>query len=429
MNATAATFRNALCFLSMLALSAVLAACSGGGGEGTTANPSGTASVRVSLAAVPQDLAAAPQAGIATPGPSAKPMPPDGIDHVWITIHRIALLPGPDGSGPDPSGEPSVLDNGSPDSGFVSGEVSPPEEVDLLNLPPGTAARFLNAIDNVPAGTYGKIRLFYHDPKVHFIGAADNTATHPTANYHLDIHFKGGDLFIPVATDGADGVIVRDVTVYFEPGKDGLKITVNPNNILMRPQVFATVGAVEYGISGIADNVDKMPGTFDVSTSGGRSFHIMFSSDNNVTNWAFQDNETKQQVSIDNNLLGIAALRDGSLVDVYGMFTAVDTLFADKVMISFTDAIPGPVAPGDAPPSGWQFEDPLEFFELRFADDNVVIPMPSRTEARYDNNANLSQTFSDNIIVDNTCVRARGYFDVGGIEAFWISWRPFSDCP
>ena len=421
MKPTTATFRNVLGFLSLLALSVVLAACGGGGG-GTTSNPSGSASVNVSLAAVPQDSAAGPQAGIVSPGPLAKPMPPDGIDHAWITIHRIALLPGPDSSGPDPSGEPSVLDNGSPDSGFVSGGVFPPEEVDLLNLPAGTAARFLNAIDNVPAGTYGKIRLFYRDPKVHFLNAVDNMATHPTANYHLDIHFKGGDLVIPVATDGAGGVIVHDVTVFFEPGKDGLKITVNPNKILMRPQVFATVvGAVKYVISGIADNVDKTLGAFDISTAGGRSFHAMFSFDNNITKWAFKDNETMQQVAVDNNL-GIPALRNGSLVDVYGMFTGIDTLFADNVVIIFTESIFGQVAPGDeAPPSGWQSGNT---FELRFSGDNVVFPMPSRTEARYDNNANLSQTFSDDVIVDNTFLRARGYFVTGGIDAFWISVGP-----
>ena len=127
-----------------------------------------------------------------------------------------------------------------------------------------------------------------------------------------------------------------------------------------------------------------------------------------------------QQVAVDNNL-GIAALRDGSLVDVYGIFTGIDTLFADNVVIIFTEWISDErVAPGDEPPpSGWQIGDR---FELRFSGDNVVIPMPSRTEARYDNNANLSQTFSDDVIVDNTLVRARGYSVPGlGIDAFWIS--------
>jgi len=415
---TAATVRNISCFLGLLALSVVLAAC-GGGGTDTSSNPSGIATVNVSLAAVPQDSAVAPLVGTTATDSLANPMPPDGIDHVWITVHRVALIPGSDGTVPDPLGETSVLDSNSSEPGHVGGDISPQEEVDLLDLPE-RGVRFLSAI-HVPAGTYGKIRLYYSDPKVHFVNDPDNTATHPTANYHLDIHFKGGDLVIPVSTGSAGDVIVYNVTVYFEPGKDGLKINVNPSKILMRPQVFATVGPVQYVVSGIADNVDKTLSTFDIATAGGRSFHAIY--DDVDTMWAFKDNETKQQVSIDNNLLGIAALRDGSLVDVYGMFTAVDTISADKVLIIFTDAIPGSVAPGDEPPpSGWLNTDT---FELSFPGDNVVIPMPSRTEARYDNNANLAQTFMDNVITEGVSVRARGYFVTGvGIDAFWISVGP-----
>jgi hypothetical protein len=390
----------------------------GGGGNGSSLSTSG-GTVNVSLAAVPQDSAAAPLVGTTATDPLAKPMPPDGIDHVWITIHRVALIPGADGTVPDPSGETSVPDSGSLEPGHVYGDVSQPEEVDLLDLPVGIGARFLNTIDNVPAGTYGKIRLYYSDPKVHFVDAVDNTATHPTANYHLDIHFKGGDLIIPVATGSESGVIVHDVTVYFVLGKDGLKINVNPNKILMRPQVFATVGTVQYVVSGIADNVDKTLSTFDIATPGGRSFNVMY--DDIDTMWAFKDNETNQHVALDNNLLGIAALRDGSFVDVFGMFTGIDTLFADNVVITFTEWIEDRVAPGDEPPpSGWQNDNT---FELNFLGENVVYPMPSRTEARYDNNADLSQTFSDGIIVDNTLVRARGYIVLDeGIDAFWISW-------
>jgi hypothetical protein len=394
------------------------AGCGGGGGGSSLSSTGGT--VNVSLASVPQDSSVAPLVGTTATDSLANPMPPDGIDHVWITIHRVALIPGSDGTAPDPSGETSVPDSGSSEPGHVCGDISPQEEVDLLDLPE-RGVRFLNAINDVPAGTYGKIRLYYSDPKVHFVNDLDNTATHPTANYHLDIHFKGGDLVIPVTTGGAGDVIVYNVTVYFEPGKDGLKINVNPSKILMRPQVFATVGSVQYVVSGIADNVDKTLSTFDIATAGGRSFHTMFSFDNNITKWAFKDNETNQQVALDNNLLGIAALRDGSFVDVYGMFTGIDTLFADNVVVIFTEWIEDRVAPGDEPaPSGWRSDNK---FELNFPGDNVVIPMPSRAEARYDNNADLSQTFSDDIIVDNTFVRARGYFvPEEGIDSFWISW-------
>jgi hypothetical protein len=277
---------------------------------------------------------------------------------------------------------------------------------------------FLNAIDNVPAGTYKKIRLFYTDPKVHFAGSIDNAVMHPTANFHLDIHFKGGGLVVPVATGSGGGVVVHDVTVFFVPGKDGLKITVNPNKILMRPQVFATVGPVRYLISGVADNVIKDASSFDLLTGGGHAFHVLY--DNGNKEWGFLDNGTKQQVVID-NLLGIAALRDGAFVDVYGMFTGTGTLFADNVVIIFTEAISGPVAPGVSPPGGWLADNT---FVLSFPGDNVVIPMPVRTGARYDNNADLAQTFTDDAITQGTPVRARGYAATGGVEAYWISVGP-----
>lgn len=422
MKTTAPTVRNVFCFLSLLALSVVLAAC-GGGGTDTSSNPSGTASVNVSLASVPQDSAVTPLVGTTATDSLANPMPPDGIDHVWITIHRVALIPGSDGTVPDPLGETPVLDSDSSEPGHVGGDISPQEEVDLLDLPE-RGVRFLNAI-NVPAGTYGKIRLYYSNPKVHFVNDLDNTATHPTANYHLDIHFKGGDLVIPVSTGGAGAVIVYNVTVYFEPGKDGLKINVNPSKILMRPQVFATVGAVQYVVSGIADNVDKTFSTFDIATAGGRSFHAMY--EDIDTMWAFKDNETNQQVALDNNLLGIAALQDDAHVDVYGGFTGDNSLFADNLVITFPVAISGSIAEGGSPPSVWQSGGTYEFFELNPSSspvDNVVILRPDRTWAYYDNTVS-GEPLTDVAIDNNVEIKARGYIDpVGGIWAFWISVGP-----
>jgi len=421
-NTTATTVWNVFCFLSLLALSVVLAACGGGGGD-TSSNPSGIASVNVSLAAAP----AFPAETTFTATPTAvegaaNPVAP-GFDNVWVKIEKVALLPTNDGEGPDPDGEVIATGDGPRHEGAVfSGPVD--QTINLLDLPSGkNIAKFLNEFDDVPAGTYGKIRVYYSELWGQKEGNAERIDFHPTANSHFDVHFVGGDLVIPVTPDPDGGVRIYDVTINFV----GLKIVENKNKVLMRPQVFATVENVLYVVSGIADNVDKTLGTFDVSTDGGRSFHTMFSFDNNVTKWAFKDNETKQQVDVDNNL-GIAALRDGSLVDVYGMFTAVETIFADKVRIIFTDAIPGSVAPGDEPPpSGWLSNDT---FELSFPGDNVVIPMPSRTEARYDNNANLAQTFTDNVITQGASVRARGYFVTGepgvpgGIDAFWISVGP-----
>ena len=418
MKTAAATVHDIICFLSLLALSVVLAAC-GGGGTDTSSNPSGIASLNVSLAAAPAfpagtSFTATPTAAEA----AANPVAP-GFDNVWVKIEKVALLPAKEGEGPDPDGEVIATGDGPGHEGAVfSGPVD--QTINLLDLPSGkNIARFLNEFDGVPAGTYGKIRVYYSELWGQKEGDPERIDFHPTANSHFDVHFVNGDLVIPVEPDPDGGIRLYDVTINFV----GLKIVENKNKVLMRPQVFATVENVLYVVSGIVDNVDKTLGTFDVSTDGGRSFHTMFSFDYYVTKWAFKDNETKQQVSIDNNLLGIAALRDGSLVDVYGMFTAGETILADKVRIIFTDAISGSVAPGDEPPpSGWLSNDT---FELSFPGDNVVIPMPSRTEARYDNNANLAQTFTDNVITEGASVRARGYSVTGvGVDAFWISVGP-----
>jgi hypothetical protein len=286
--------------------------------------------------------------------------------------------------------------------------------VDLLNLPRDQAALFLNAIDNVPAGTYGKIRLFYTDPKVHFEGSPDNSAVHPTANYHLDIHFKGGDLVIPVATGREGGVIVHDVTIVFVPGKDGLKITVNPNKILMRPQVFATVGIVQFVISGVADNVDKILGTFDIATSGGRFFHAEYDTD---TSWFFREGD--RSVSVDGSL-GIPALRDTAIVDVLGKFSAPEVLRADDILITLPLTLSDNVVSGDAV-SGWNTDNTIT---LDIPSDNVVFPRPDRFTALYDNAVSPFGPLDESFVVKGGFVTARGYPALEGIEAYWISLGP-----
>lgn len=391
----------------------IVSGCGGGGGGGALSS-SGNA-VQVSMASAPGFPAGT--SFTATPSAvdvAAKPVSPE-FNSVVARISKVALLPSKEGDGPDPGGEVIAMgDDPGPAGTVVSGPIE--QDVDLLHLPSGQKiARFLNKLFDVPAGTYGKIRVYYSD--LYGVRGTEVKPFHPTANSHFDVHFVGRDLVIPVTTDREGGGRLYDVTIEFV----GLKIVENKNNVLMRPQVFATVEEVKYVLSGIVDNVDKTLRTFDIATAGGRSFHTMFSFDNNVTRWAFKDNETMQKVAVDNNL-GIPALRDGSLVDVYGAFTEIDTLFADNVVIIFTDSAEGRVAPGDEPPpSGWQTGD---LFELKVPGDNVVIPMPSRTDARYDNNAIQSPTLSDAIIVDDTLVRARGYFGPGTdeIEAFWISW-------
>jgi hypothetical protein len=391
----------------LVASLAILGGCGGSSG-GTSTN-----AVNVSLAA--SSVATAAPATSGTMGAPSRPAPPQGIDHAWITVHRIALLPADPleaSSSPDPEGEMVAESDGGPVGGMVASDVTP-TEVDLLNLPSGQAARFLNAIGDVPAGRYRKIRLYYTDPKVHLVGDADNTVMHATANFHLDIHFVGGDLVIPVGTNPADGVKVHDVSIVFVLGKDGLKITVNPSKILMRPQVFARVSAVEYVVTGVADNVDKALGTFDIATAGGGSFHVEYDSG---TAWLFRDDVRWVLAGADR---GIPALRDGAALDVIGRFDALRVLQAKDILVNLLYVRTGVVVSG-GPAGGWNTDNTLT---LSLTADNTVFPAPSRTGALYDNAVSY-QTLGDAAVVQGVNVTARGFAAAGGVEAFWISIGP-----
>jgi len=415
------TANRLLCILMGILMLAV-AGCGGGGSVSSSGN-----AVNVSLASAPGYPAGSSFTASPTDvGTAAKPGA-SSFDNVFVEIWKVALLPSRAGEGPSPDGEPLVADSGGDDGAFVVAEVIPSVVVDLKNLPPGTKiASFLNRLMNVPEGSYGKIRIYYRD--LWGVRGGKEVSFHPTAHSHFDVHFVGGDLVIPVTPDVNGGVRLYDVTIQFV----GLKIVENPSKVLMRPQVFARmVDDVQYLVSGFADNVDKTQalGSFDIATVG-RSFHTLFSYDDNVTKWAFLDNDTKQKAAIDNNDIGIAALQNGAFVDAVGTFHDVDTLFASSIVIVFPDSLSGIVAEGGIPPSVWQSGGGFEFFELGLSSspaDNVVILQPDRTWAYYDN-AVSGEPLTDGhgAIDNNVTVKARGYiFVVGeGIQAYWISVGP-----
>ena len=400
--------RKKVVLLAVTTLALVLAGCSGSG-SGPSSASSDTVNVSISSSS---PAVAAPSSTLAPSGPS-KPVTTATIDNAWITVYRVALLssgPQDTNGGADPDGEWAVEGTGGTEPGMITTDITP-REIDLLHLNAGVAARFLNAFEKVPAGTYHKIRLYYRDPKVYFHGDADNTAMHGTANFHLDIHFVGGNLVIPVATEPAGGVRIHNVSILFVLGKDGLKITVNPNKILMRPQVFARVSTAEYLLTGAADNVDKGLGTFDISTPGGRSFRVEYDSE---TAWFFRDPD-RWVMTGDAN--GISALRGGATVDVIGLFDVGKVFQASTVLVTLPHAVPGVVH------LGWNDSD--NTFTLRFAGDNLVIPMPDRASANYDNAVFPFALLTEAAIVDNAAVTARGFFVEGvGIEAYWISIGP-----
>lgn len=394
-------------------LSIVLAAgCGGSGSPGPSA--SGDSAV-ISVAQAPAfpagPLAAAALALETEAAGGANPYATN-IDHLWITVEKVALIPG-DSSGPSPLGEDPVQGGPGDAAGHVSAAVVPPTTIDLLNLPSGGLATFLNEITNIPAGTYGKIRLYYSDPLVDFAGPGDNVAMHPTGNSHLDIHFVGGGMVIPVRTNPEGGVAVHNVVITFVLGRDGLKVTVNNNKVLMRPQVFATVDTVRMAISGVADNVAV--GSFDVATApeDGRSFHVVYDS----VSWFFKAPERDDPVQVEPSL-GVAALRNTAIVKVIGTFDSALDLHADEIWITFPVNQPGTVA------AGWTDNS----FLLDVGADNVVVlAQPDRFGAYYDNNVSFA-VLTDNAVVPGVQATARGYAisdpPPGGIEAYWISIGP-----
>ena len=409
MKTTVSTFRSVLCFLTLLALSVVLAACGSGGG--TSSNPSGTASVNVSLAAAP----GFPEGTVFTASPAAvevtaKPVSPV-FDNVFVNIVKVALLPADGGEGPDPNGETMGPDDGRDrGNGFVTAIVDPPRKIDLLDLPSGRKiARFLDKFVNVPAGTYGKIRIYYSD--LWGVRGTEVIPFHPTANSHFDVHFVNGNLVIPVAPDPERGIHLYDVTISFV----GLKIVENKNKVLMRPQVFAEVEDVLYSVSGRAENVGT--GEFDIvqEDSGGLPVHVTY---DGTTMWSFRDPDEGREVKDVGTATGTAALRDFTKVKAIGTFSG-DDLAAEEIILSFEDVLQGEVVSGIAT-NGWTLLDTLE---LNLPPDNVVFPQPSRAFAVYDNAVSSGhERLSDTDVVKGDTVKARGYLEEGvGINAFWIS--------
>lgn len=389
-----------------------IAGCGGGGGSPTA--DSGNA-VRVSVSRAPSFpagsvAASAPAGG----GGSAS----QNMDNVYITVTKVALLPGGGGGQPDPDGETPAQDTGAAETGLKIKTLSVPRTIDLLHLPGADVALFLNSFENVPAGTYGKIRLYYTDPKVCFNGAADNTSVHPTANYHLDVHFVGGNLVIPVSPNPSGGVRIYEVSIRVVLGRDGLKVTVNPNNILIRPQVFADfVPPVVYEVTGTASGV-LGGGSFDIDTADGRTFHVV----EGGAGWSFRDADTGEEAVV-SPAQGRAALDNGSRVVVIGAFDETDTLLARNVTVTLPDRVEGVVVSGTAV-TGWLADN--TFKARRGAGDNVVVfPMPDRAGAYFENLVE-ERTPQDNVLRGDYVIVRGTFRDAleSGISGFWITIHP-----
>ena len=309
-----------------------------------------------------------------------------------------------------------------------------PIHIDLLNLENGKKlARFLNRFDQVPAGTYDKIRVYYQNVKVVL---SDNSVLrfHPTAHSKFDIHFRSGyELVIPEATDTtqADGWVK-----FFRVKLDvvGLKLKITGGGkswkgckAILRPQIFAEfVPPILYSVAGTAANVNgftspAVSGTFNVVYGTGLGYPrtIPAAFDNNTT-WAWSDNVLGASFWIVDvvNTAGLGAFRDGATVEAVGRFNAAMVFQARDIVFSFPDVRSGVVD------NGWKADNT---FALRLAADNVVFPKPGRNKAYYDNAtsfAPLNQSAIDNDVL----VKARGYFraPTRNIDAYWISIGPYA---
>jgi hypothetical protein len=389
MKTRAGTFRTTAYLLFVLLISAALAACGSGGGGSTSPGVSGPAKVNVSIASAPSFPAGATFASsTSSPATAAPPGNSPTFDNIFVTVTKLALIPS---TGEDKS---------------VTDPLAPPIQIDLLNLPGDNVATLLNQFSEVPAGEYSKIRVYYDN----VVGQPGDTLFHSTANSHFDVHFMGGNLVIPVTTDPEGGIRFFSVVInvvdglkHHEAGQSG--------NVLLRPQVFATVvEAPKYIVRGVAEQVNHSVGTFNVLTAGNDNISAEYGPD---TTWFYVDGRfvgpfTSLKISGDN------ALRDTALVDVIGTFQS-GVLVAEEVDITFPGVKSGAVD------NGWRADNT---FVLRLASDNVVFPMPDRFLAYYDNAIAPFAPLTDAAIDNNVQVKARGYNVEGGIEAYWISIGP-----
>jgi hypothetical protein len=411
--------RNVAFIVLALMFSAALVACGGGGGGTTSSLSGGQVSASLSVASAP-DYPAGTTFAVPTGSPVGTSAPPDttpAFDHVWVTVTKIALIPSTGQEFPDRDGEIEMEDSAAEGGtsgipGFVTFELPSPVVFDLLHPPTGRqVARLLNRFPDIPAGEYSKIRVYYSKVEGE---TSDNTFVpfHATAHYHFDVHFVGGNLVVPVTTDPSGGIRFYRIRIHVV----GLKIhsAGNSGNVLLRPQVFATVDPAEYLVSGIAQNVNPADNTFDILTPGGTTVPAAYSA---TTDWVYIDNTVVPAAasSAAGDVLGAGGLQNGAGVGVIGSFSSDKTLLSEEVDVTFPDVLAGKVS------VGWKGDNT---FDLRIpAGDNTVFPMPARSTAYYDNVVD-STRLNDTNISDNASIIARGYKMTGGIAAYWISIGP-----
>ena len=430
-----------MAYLLFTILFATAFAACGGGGGGTSSispGPSGPAMLSVSVASAPSYPAGTTFAPSTLSSGTGAPANSPDFNNVFVWVTKLALIPSngvesPDGNGELEQGNSSAEEGRSGMPGFVTITLPDPVRIDLLNPPTGRqVAILLNKFSEspVPAGEYSKIRVYYDNVVGQKDGVVPDTMFHPTAHYHFDVHFVGGNLVIPVAAP-QDGIRFYSIVIkvvglkYHQAGKSG--------NVLLRPQVFAEFEPpIRYSVEGTAGNVEKtitivpasVSGSFDVAFGTGTPVQVTF--DNNTT-WAYSDNVLYRSIwkILDvPNQEAADAFQDRAEVKVIGWFDDGGIFRGTDIMFTFPD-----VRQGTAD-NVWILDN-TAFIVRSLADNVTVFPKPSRDTAYYDNLANPSswiaedQVFQYTGLDNNFQVRARGYF-VGEdlLEAYWISFSP-----
>lgn len=423
-------------------LVASLALMNGCGGSSSSPGTSGPATVSVSVASAPSFPAGTTFAPSTLLPSTEVPANSPEFTNVFVWVRKIALIPSNGAESPDGNGELEQVNSSAEEGrsgmpGFATITLPDPVRIDLLNTPTGRqVAWLLSRFSDVPvaAGEYSKIRVYY-DNVVGCSSNGDNTTFHPTAHYHFDVHFVGGNLVIPVAAPQDENLPQEGIRFYsIVINVVGLKYhqAGSSGNVLLRPQVFAEfVPPVLYSLKGTARHVDvtslsdPVSGDFTVEIGGMESIPVTF--DNN-TAWAYSDNVLHGsiwKILEVSNQKAVEAFQDRAEVKVIGWFDG-GTFRGTDIMFTFPD-----VRQGTAD-NVWILGNTA--FIVRSLTDNVtVFPKPDRMTAYYDNLANpriwlsSDQAFFHTDIDDALQIRARGYFadvEEKNLWAYWISVGP-----
>ena len=462
------TFRKVTYLLLALTISAALAACGSGGGSTSSTSPgvAGPANVDILIAAADVTGSSAPS--VAVSGADSVPSTDPGylwpeqitqldprIEHVYMEVIKVSLMPSEEafgsedmdgdiqaGSSPGPASPPDKPN-------FLTVEPEPTVWIDLIKLENGKKlARLLNKFDQVPTGTYDKIRVYYGKVKVVVEDGTPPVYFHPTANSKFDIHFRQGhELVIPVPSDTTqkpDGWVklfqVKLNVVGLKLKIVGQGKSLKGSKVILRPQIFAEFNPpILYSVAGTAMDVPANSdltlldsGTFNVSFGVGDGYPRIIPVDfSNLTTWAYSDNVLGNSSWIVNDVPDptvVPIFRSGAKVMAIGPFDTSSLHFqATDIVFTFPDVRQGKADNVWIPP------DNVAFIVRSLSDNVTVFPQPDRNGAYYDTLTSPHDPLDYTYIDNNLEVRARGYFDELNPLKLWSYWisigGPYSPGP